>query len=188
VVVVAQLVPGKGIEPLLQALLQEWSCGAPEFELRIIGGASAEPAYAARCHALVAATPALSRAVHFEGELAVTEVVERLLGADLLLSASRMESYGMALAEARTLGVPILAVPGGNVAALVTEAAGGEMVDDVAALARRAVALAEDTDELYARGERAVRNALAPRTWARVAAEFRDLAREIEPHFAGQLT
>jgi glycosyltransferase involved in cell wall biosynthesis len=185
---VAQLVPGKGIEPLLQALALAWTRGGPEFELRILGGTNADPEYAERCHALVASTPALSRAVHFEGELPVTEVVKRLATADLVLSASRMESYGMVLAEARTLGVPILAVPGGNVAALVTEAAGGELVVDVAALARQAVALGQQPDELRARAERAVRSALAPRPWSRVASEFRELARGIEPHFAGQLT
>jgi glycosyltransferase involved in cell wall biosynthesis len=185
---VAQLVPGKGIEPLLQALAQAWARGGPEFELRIFGGTNADPEYAERCHALVASTPALSRAVHFEGELPVTEVVKRLATADLVLSASRMESYGMVLAEARTLGVPILALPGGNVAALVTEAAGGEIVVDVAALARRAVALGQRPDELRGRAERAVRNAPAPRPWSRVAAEFREWARASEPHFAGQLT
>jgi glycosyltransferase involved in cell wall biosynthesis len=185
---VAQLVPGKGIEPLLEALVQAWARAGREFELRIVGGTKADPEYAARCHALVASTPVLSRCVHFEGELPVTEVVKRLAAADLVLSASRMESYGMVLAEARTLGVPILAVPGGNIAALVTEAAGGEVVVDVAALAECAVALAQQPDELRARAGRAVQSALAPRPWSRVAAEFQELARVIEPQFAGQLT
>lgn len=187
VVLVAELVPGKGIAPLLEALAREWSSAARGFELEIVGGSSADPEYAARCRALVATTPTLQRAVSFAGELAVTDVVRRIAGADLVLSASRMESYGMVLAEARTLGVPIVALPGGNVSALVTEATGGELVADVAALARRAVTLAAQPDDVKTRRERAVRNALAPRAWSRVATEFREFARELEPHFAEHL-
>lgn len=184
-VLVAQLVPGKGIEPLLHALSRE---SIAAFELDIIGGTSADAEYAARCHALVAMTPALSRAVRFVGEVPVTDVIERIGAADLVLSASRMESYGMVLAEARTLGVPILALPGGNVSALVTPTAGGELVEDVAALARRALELALQPEELRRLRDRAKQNALPRRTWSAVAAEFREFASDLERRFAGHLT
>src|SRR5690606_33710116 len=81
--------------------------------------------------------------------------IEALLDADVLLSASRMESYGMALAEARACGRPILARPGGNVAALVDPAWGGALVPHAAAVAESCVALARDRVELEARQRRA---------------------------------
>src|SRR5581483_1295382 len=94
-----------------------------------------------------------------------------LAAADVLVSASRMESFGMALAEARALGVPILARAGGNAASLVDFASGGELCSDDAQLAHALVALAQDRDELRARAARAARHRLV-RSWHDAAAEF----------------
>jgi glycosyltransferase involved in cell wall biosynthesis len=93
-----------------------------------------------------------------------------IAGADVLLSASRMESYGMALSEARALGVPIVAREGGNAGAHVSARAGGAAFDGDDALARELVFLAERRDELDARRRRA---------WEfRRVREWRDAARD----------
>jgi glycosyltransferase involved in cell wall biosynthesis len=123
--------------------------------LTVVGGLDAAPAYAASCREAALARPSLARAVRFAGSLSPSATQEALAGADVLLSASRMESYGMALAEARALGVPIVARKGGNAAAHVSARAGGVAFDDDDALVRELVFLAARRDEVDARRRRA---------------------------------
>jgi glycosyltransferase involved in cell wall biosynthesis len=153
VVMTANVVPGKGVLPFLLALDRE--IGESPFTLTIVGGLDAAPAYAASCRDAALARPSLARAVRFAGSLSPSATQETLAGADVLLSASRMESYGMALAEARALGVPIVARKGGNAAAHVSARAGGAAFDDDDALAREIVFLAARRDEVDARRRRA---------------------------------
>jgi len=118
VVVVANVTEGKGILPLLLALAEALRPN-DELELFVFGSLQMDRAYAERCVALVACHAALRTRVHLRGSCPYAECIEAISRADLMLSASRMESYGMALAEARACGRPILARRGGNVAAHV---------------------------------------------------------------------
>ena len=80
----------------------------------------------------------------------------------------------MAVAEAQTAGVPVLARRGGHVAELVARVPSGLVVDGVPALAEAFRAWVEDPRGLAER--RRVSQALRPRrTWADVAREFRTL-------------
>jgi glycosyltransferase involved in cell wall biosynthesis len=90
----------------------------------------------------------------------------------VLLSASRVESFGMAIAEARASGCAVIARRGGHVAELVTPAAGGELVDDDPALVRALLALARDPVLRARRVALAEAGRLAARSWAAVASEF----------------
>jgi glycosyltransferase involved in cell wall biosynthesis len=87
-----------------------------------------------------------------------------------------METYGMALAEARTLGLPILAHAGGNVGAHVTSGAGGELVASHEELAAAFLSLCRDPHEHHARLRLARAHALPARAWSQAAAEFTALA------------
>lgn len=160
-VVLANVVEGKEILPLLQALARHLR---PDdaLELGVVGSPQLDPAYAEACTAVVATEPALRARVRWHGGLDYPACIEALLHADLLLSASRMESYGMALADARACGRPILARPGGNVAAHVDPRAGGQLVPDVDALARACLSLTRDRPQLRERQQRA---------WARRAGQ-----------------
>jgi glycosyltransferase involved in cell wall biosynthesis len=168
--VIAHLVAGKGVDRLLGALATQ-ALPSDRLTLEVVGSVEYDAAHAATCRALARA-PALEGRVTFVGELSPTAVNERLAACDVLLSASSMESFGMALAEARTLGVPIVARPGGNVENLVSAAAGGELVADAECVAAAFVALARNRAELGARRERAGRGALAPRPWREAASAF----------------
>lgn len=168
---VGHLVPNKRLEPLLRALA---AVGLAEgrFSLRIAGDPAADAAYAARCRAVVADSPRLSRSVTFLGNLEPKAVAAELGAANLFVSASRMESYGMALRDARAAGVPIAACPGGHVAAHVAPAAGGELTLDERALAEVCARLASDPAELRARVELARANVPPARPWSVAAADL----------------
>jgi glycosyltransferase involved in cell wall biosynthesis len=91
---------------------------------------------------------------------------------NLFLSASLMESYGMALAEARTLGLPIIAHRGGHVSSLVDPDAGGEVVDSVAQLAESLLRISRNPVDLSARWSAARSSPLPARSWAMAATDF----------------
>jgi len=95
-----------------------------------------------------------------------------LAEAELLLSASVMESYGMALAEARVAGVPILARAGGNAASHVDASAGGELVASTPELVRACLELARTPARLRERIASARLHAPAARSWSEAAREF----------------
>jgi glycosyltransferase involved in cell wall biosynthesis len=168
---VGHLVPNKRLEPLLLALAV---ARLPEgrFSLRIAGDLAADAAYASRCRAVAADSPLLARSVTFLGNLEPKAVEAELAAANLFVSASRMESYGMALRDARAAGVPIVACPGGHVAAHVAPASGGELVIDEAALADACARLASDLGEHRRRVECARANVPPARPWSDAAADL----------------
>ena len=133
---------GKGVLPFLSALAAT-TRDDDRFTLTIAGALDAEPEYAAACKSAIAGE-ALDHRVQLLSALSHPDALARLAEADLLVSASRMESYGMALAEARAAGVPILARAGGNAAAHVASSAGGELCADETQLAQRFLELVRD--------------------------------------------
>jgi glycosyltransferase involved in cell wall biosynthesis len=170
-VLVAHVVTGKGIEPLLLALASALE-PSDRFALRLVGDLDAEPAYAARCRGLVAQEAALSSRVSFCGALSAADVHAELEASNLLLSASVMESYGMALAEGRRVGLPLLACAAGNVRAHVQREAGGELVENVSALAQATARLCRDPAEHERRLEAAHSHLPPLRTWSSAAREL----------------
>jgi glycosyltransferase involved in cell wall biosynthesis len=142
--------------------------------LEIIGSGSLEPDYALACKAWLTRCDALASRVQLTGSLNPIDVVLRMQQSTLLISASLMESYGMALAEARTVGLPVLARRGGHVASLVSRETGGELVDSLAQLAGSLLQLCRNPAELSARTIVARVGALPARNWAAAARDFVD--------------
>jgi glycosyltransferase involved in cell wall biosynthesis len=169
--IVANLVPGKGVLPFLDALARQLDDGAP-LRLTIIGSDAFDGAYARACRACVAATPALVATVRFAGARAHAETLAAIAQSDLLLSPSRMESFGLALAEARAAGTPILARDGGNAAAHVDERAGGQLFFDDETLAAACARLLRDRAELARRRAAAAAGRPPLRRWRDAAAEL----------------
>jgi glycosyltransferase involved in cell wall biosynthesis len=171
VVLIGNVVPGKGIESWLCAL-EACLSGGDRMDVSIIGSLTADPEYAERCQRLVRESARLAPRIRFAGALTPSETLARLAEASLFVSASSMESYGMALAEARVAGVPILAKIGGNSRAHVDPAAGGELAPNELALARACVALARDPALQRARQARARAHAPPARAWRQAALDF----------------
>jgi glycosyltransferase involved in cell wall biosynthesis len=169
-VMVANLLPGKGVLPFLRSLAGD-SQTNDQFVLDVVGGDSFDCTYAGECRR-VAGEVRLQGRVRLRGALSPDETIAQMAACNLCVSASTMESYGMVLAEARTLGLPILANPGGNVQTLVEAQAGGGVLPDAAELARAFLGLCRDPVEHGRRLHRARACPLPARPWAMVAAEF----------------
>jgi len=78
--------------------------------------------------------------VHFAGK--VSHVEEWIRKADLLISTSEMESFGMSIAEAMATGIPVVAYRVGGVPEVVEDGVQGRLVE-VGALCSAAKAIAE---------------------------------------------
>jgi glycosyltransferase involved in cell wall biosynthesis len=168
---IANLTRGKGVEPLLRALALELR-ESDAFQLEIVGRLDVDASYARSCRARVEQQPELARRVTFAGSLSPAQVAERLLSSNLLISASRMESFGMAIAEARTVGVPIAALARGNVRDLVQHESGGALASSDAELAQACLGLARDRGA-HARALRLARaHPRPPRSFADAARDF----------------
>lgn len=142
---VANLIPRKGVFELLEALAPALS-DDHAFELSIVGRFDLDPAYAARCVAFIASTP-LSRVLRLLGPVPPQEMGAHYQKAHVFVSASRMETFGMALQEARSFGLPILALAGGNAAEHVSSDA-GRLFTSAADLARGLLEIMAAPDEL----------------------------------------
>jgi glycosyltransferase involved in cell wall biosynthesis len=168
---VANLLPGKGVIELLAELAQRL-VATDELVLSIVGSTHMDAPYARKVRELIERTPKLRERVVLHGSLPHARVLEMMRAAHVLLSASRLEGYGLALAEARASGLVVLARAGGNVAEWIAPASGGVLAPDDAALAAECVALSRDRalrEELLEQAEAA---ALPPRPWGQVAREL----------------
>lgn len=104
---VANLVPRKGVLPFLQALRKQMS-DDQSFHLTIAGSHELNPDYASSCRELVKSSPGLTHSVTFLKDLTPDEMLTEYLTHSFLVSAAGMETYGMAIREAICLGLPVL--------------------------------------------------------------------------------
>ena len=171
--IVSNVVRNKGILEFLRALGGVTSA-SDDFSLSVVGGESAEPAYAQACKALVETHEGLRPRIRFEGAVDPSSIGGRLGRSNLFVSASFTETYGMALGEARAAGVPILALDAGNTRAHVSSEAAGELVETHRELAHAFVRLCRDRTEIERRVTAARAHALSlePRSWNDAAREF----------------
>lgn len=178
-VVVANVIPNKGVLPLLVALRRELEARSPRvssasLRVHVIGRRETDPAYTRACERELEQSAALADCVQLVGTASYESLLGELGAAHVLLSASRVESYGMAIADARAAGCVVLARRAGHVEQLVSAQAGGELVDDDETLVRVLLSWVEDRASLAARLALAARHRLAARSWDDVASELRD--------------
>jgi glycosyltransferase involved in cell wall biosynthesis len=175
VVVPGRLVREKGHADLLAALVID---GLPPFDLRFVGEGPLHAALAddARSRGLLLTiTGGLSHA-DFLGEVAA---------ADVVVTPSRHEGFGVAAAEAMALGKPVLASRAGGLPEVIGEAGLLFPTGDVAALHARLAELATEPAlraKLGAAAKTRACVAFAPeRAAANLAADYRAiLANEIQ--------
>ncbi len=116
---VGTVTPRKG-----QRLLVEALAGVDgDWELTIGGSLERDPAEVGHLRAAISAF-GLDERVHLAGELSEGDLAAYYDAADLFVSASLYEGYGMAVAEAVARGLPIVAVAGGAVPDTVPPGAG----------------------------------------------------------------
>ena len=118
---VAAVTPGKGHDVLLDGLATatdlSWSCAC-------VGSLDRDPAFADGVRRR-ARDDGLRDRVRFPGPRTGPELDRAYASADLLVLASRAETYGMVVTEALARGVPVLAAEVGGVTEALGQAADG---------------------------------------------------------------
>jgi glycosyltransferase involved in cell wall biosynthesis len=118
---VGVVAPHKGQDALVAALARirdrVWDCA-------LVGAVDRDPVFAARVRRRITRAKLRSR-VSLTGPLSPDQLDTAYQGADLLVSASHSESYGMAVAEALSHGVPVLCTDVGGVAEVIGGAVDG---------------------------------------------------------------
>jgi glycosyltransferase involved in cell wall biosynthesis len=106
--------------------------------------------------------------VHLPGRVSRDEVRERYAASDVYLSPARLESFGIAALEARTVGLPVIGRQGSGVGEFVTDGVNGRIVDSDEGMALAIADLARDPAEV---ARMRARNLAAPpaQEWSRVA-------------------
>jgi glycosyltransferase involved in cell wall biosynthesis len=166
---VAAVTPGKGYDVLIDALAH-----VPRSDWHLTCAGSLERSTDTVATVRNAATRhGLNARIDWAGELDDAAVATLFDRADVMVSASRRETYGMAVAEALARGVPVVATATGAATELLADDAGMVVpVGDVHALASALTTIVGDAS-VRARvtaGARRMRERL--RTWDAAAAEL----------------
>ena len=121
---VGNLLPGKGVEFLLEAIHHLKSAGAT---LDVVGDEGVAPGYSRRLKEMVAHGE-LKEKVRFRGRVAWEVIGDFYSGADIFVLPSRYEAYGTVLAEAMSFGLPIVATNVGGIPEIVAHGKNGLLV------------------------------------------------------------
>jgi glycosyltransferase involved in cell wall biosynthesis len=119
---VAAVTPNKGHDVLLAALAMirhlGWRC-------MCVGSLNRDPRFVDRLHRQ-AREDGIGGRVHFTGPLTGTALKAAYAGGDLLVLASRAESYGMVVTEALARGLPVVATSVGGLPQALGPESGGD--------------------------------------------------------------
>jgi len=136
---VANLIPRKGILPFLQAL-DTILTAELKFEIHIAGSFKLDPQYAQSCQHFVDSSRYLASRISFLQEVPPNKMPQLYQQADVFISASSMETFGMALQEAQHAGLPIFALggetEGGNIASFCVDEKRGGLYPDFQSLVK----------------------------------------------------
>lgn len=165
----SNLIPGKGVFEFLSALADSLS-EETSYLLEIAGRSDMDRDYSASCYDLVKGHERLADKVSFLGTLPHKEMRARYEEANLYISSSRMETYGIALQEARHFGLPIVAVDAGNSKAHVCPGETGALFATPRQLGQEVAALLFQEPQLKYYFDRAQRGRPpATESWAQLA-------------------
>lgn len=172
VVTASRLAPRKRVGALLKVAAQAHErLGPGAMTLDVYGDGSLRPWLEARVDAL-----GLGEVVALRGRVTREQLARAWSDADVYLSPTRLEAFGIAALEARTAGLPVIARGDSGVREVVTDGMSGLLAADDAGLADALVRLVADET---LRGRLAKHNRETPpsQTWGRVVdlvvAEYR---------------
>jgi glycosyltransferase involved in cell wall biosynthesis len=155
--VVANVVPRKGVLELVEALARVSPRNLP-CSLRIVGRLDMDAAYVERCRTALPKARGLVASVELVGPVPYERMGAVYEDADLLVSASGMETFGMAIHEARSHGLPVVALAGGYVSQHFRDGDDGVLRASPVELAQTLVELALDEPRMRALFARARAN------------------------------
>ncbi|MBP6183500.1 MAG: glycosyltransferase family 4 protein [Saprospiraceae bacterium] len=126
---IANLLPEKGHEALLKAINRHMD-KLHDFELDLFGDDRINIPWAKYILNLIDAFKETSF-VRYKGMIPHAKIWQTLSQYQALLSVSPKESFGMAIQEAISCGLPVLAIRGGNISSLVSQGENGYLFDNV---------------------------------------------------------
>jgi glycosyltransferase involved in cell wall biosynthesis len=180
VLAVGNWVERKGLLELLDAVA---ALPLESVTLHLVGDTEADPGYAMRVRARIAAPDLVGRVV-VHGPRSINEVAGFYRAADVFALASVREPYGTVYGEAMAAGLPVVGWDRGNLPHLARDGVEGLVVaaGDQAALAAALQALAENEPLRRRLATAARRRAATFPTWqetaTRLFAELRVIVRE----------
>jgi glycosyltransferase involved in cell wall biosynthesis len=140
---VGRISPEKNIETLLAAF-SRLHITMPDIRLDLVGKIE-DSAYFASLHALITATGVKS-AITFHGQMSSTSLARQMSKAHVLVLPSRYEAFGLVIAEAMSMGLPVIASRIGGIPHVVQDGVSGLLFDpdDQNTLVHHMTALARD--------------------------------------------
>jgi len=171
---VAAVVPGKGHEGLLRALVAIRSV----WTLTCVGSISRDPAAAANVRRL-AKTLALEDRVAFAGELDGDSLAAVYDGADVFVLNTLHETFGMAVSEAIARGLPVISSRTGAIPEIVGR--GGVLIEpgDGAALAAALSTAVNDAEARHEWRQGAIDARARLGTWSAAVSKMADLIAQV---------
>ncbi|MEM8906770.1 MAG: glycosyltransferase family 4 protein [Bacteroidota bacterium] len=175
-IIIANLVERKGILPFFKALV---SMGIEKYTdhltIDIYGTDQIEKSYAQSCLSYIEQHPALQKVVIYQGTRSQSQLITIYQQANLFLSTSFMESFGMALQEAVAAQLPILTLAAGNAQHHIQPGSNGFVCSDLMHLTQKLFHLASTPSALaqllqQAQQYQPYRNY----RWANAAQQFKD--------------
>ncbi len=164
------LIRRKGLHTLLEAIRRRPSA----FRLDVVGGLTAEPAYA-RAMQEKAAALGLSASVRFYGPLDREALVERLRAAQVLVVPSSYEGFGIVYLEGMAFGLPAVGTTAGAASEIISHEVTGCLVPpgDAAQLYECLARLAKDRALLARMSVQALERYRRQPTWEQTARDIR---------------
>ena len=168
---VGRLVPGKGVDVLLNAM-PAILARAPDATLTVVGGGPERD----KLVDLVQTLDIVQR-VLFVGPASHASLADRYRRATLLVLPSREEGFGLVLAEALGCGCPVAASDLPAIREVLSDGQGGRLfrTGDAAALAAAVVECLEDEALRNASAERGRRLVLSRYDWQAIANRYASL-------------
>ena len=115
--IIANWLPSKQIDQFLLCLTKEKSI---PISITIIGSTGMDPFYFKGCSRIISNSQELTHKIRILGEVDRKDTQLVLANSGLLLDCSAFETYGMAVAEAVAIGVPVLTLGNGNITNIVS--------------------------------------------------------------------
>ena len=133
--IVSNIIPMKGILEFVKSLKKRGQkIENQPFRLNIVGRTDMNEEYAHACMEVVAHSPILKNTVTFTGPIPHQEMHNYYYQSNLFISPSAMETFGMALQEAKAFHLPILARKGGFIQDHIEQGINGYSFSSVGAL------------------------------------------------------
>lgn len=172
VIFLANVVPGKGLNTLIEALSQ---MTPGSFRLMVVGSLTMDPAYSQSIRNQIVQA-GLSDSVDLMGAVPNDEVPDYLVKNHILVVPSRYEALGIAYLEAMGCGLPVIATAAGGAHEIVSHGEAGFLTlpGDVTMLARYLRQIDQERERLLEMSLAAYRRMSTHPTWDQSFERVRD--------------